>query len=76
MSSESGSNISSIKNLNEELAKNKKIEVRQIKYLNNIVEQDYRFIKRRIKPMLGFKSFFSAKITISEIENIKMVQKR
>jgi putative transposase len=76
LSSESGSNISSIKNLNEELAKNKKIEVRQIKYLNNIVEQDYRFIKRRIKPMLGFKSFFSAKITISEIENIKMVQKR
>jgi transposase-like protein len=32
-------------------------EVRQIKYLNNIVEQDHRFIKRLVRPGLGFKSF-------------------
>ncbi|BET37165.1 hypothetical protein wNi1_11220 [Wolbachia pipientis] len=48
----------------------------QIKYLNNIVEQDHRFIKKRIKPMLGFKSFHSTKITITGIENIRMIQKR
>lgn len=32
------------------------IQIRQIKYLNNIVEQDHRFIKKRIRPMMGFKS--------------------
>ena len=40
-----------------------------------IVEQDHRFIKKRTKPMLGFKSFNSAKITITGIENIRMIQK-
>ena len=39
------------------LSKDKQIEVRQVKYLNNIIEQDHRFIKKRTKPMLGFKSF-------------------
>ena len=33
------------------------IEIRQVKYLNNIVEQDHRAIKRQTRPMLGFKSF-------------------
>ena len=37
------------------------IIVRQVKYLNNIVEQDHRAIKRVTKPMLDFKSFRSAK---------------
>ncbi len=41
----------------------------------NIVEQDHRFIKKRTKPMLGFKSFRSAKITITGIENIRIIQK-
>jgi len=45
-----------------------KIEIRQIKYLNNIVEQDHRFIKRIVKGMLGFKSFDSASITLNGIE--------
>jgi putative transposase len=67
----SGSNISA----NKELAEDKQIEVRQVKYLNNIVEQDHRFIKKRTKPMLGFKSFRSAKITITGIENIRIIQK-
>jgi putative transposase len=58
------------------LPKDKQIKIRQIKYLNNIVEQDHRFIKKRIKPMLGFKSFTFAKITISGIENICMIQKK
>lgn len=71
----SGSNISALKAANKELAEDKKIAVRQIKYLNNIVEQDHRFIKKRTKPMLGFKSFRSAKITITGIENIRIIQK-
>ena len=57
------------------MSKDKQIEVRQIKYLNNIVEQDHRFIKKRVKPMLGFKSFRSARITITGIENIRIIQK-
>ncbi|MBM3605614.1 MAG: IS6 family transposase, partial [Alphaproteobacteria bacterium] len=36
------------------------IQMVRIKYLNNLVEQDHRFIKRRVRPMLGFKSFTSA----------------
>jgi transposase-like protein len=36
------------------------IIIRQIKYLNNIIEQDHRSIKRIINPMMGFKSFHSA----------------
>ena len=71
----SGSNISALKAVNKELAEDKQIEVRQVKYLNNIVEQDHRFIKKRTKPMLGFKSFRSAKITITGIENIRIIQK-
>lgn len=40
-----------------------------------MVEQDHRFIKKRTKPMLGFKSFASARVTITGIENIRMIQK-
>ena len=36
----------------------------RLKYLNNIVEQDHRTIKKRIRPMLGFKSFVSASATL------------
>ena len=71
----SGSNSCALNSLNKSLAKDKQIEIRQIKYLNNVVEQDHRFIKKRTRPMLGFKSFNSAKITITGIENIRMIQK-
>jgi putative transposase len=71
----SRSNISALNTLNAELPEEKQIKIRQIKYLNNIIEQDHRFIKKRTKPMLGFKSFRSAKITISAIENIRIIQK-
>ena len=71
----SGSNISALKAANKTLPEDQQIEVRQVKYLNNIVEQDHRFIKKRTKPMLGFKSFRSAKITITGIENIRIIQK-
>jgi len=49
--------------------------IRQLKYLNNIVEQDYRGIKRITKPMLGFKSFASAEATIAGIELHHMLKK-
>jgi putative transposase len=71
----SGSNVSALSSANKELPKDKQIQVRQIKYLNNIIEQDHRFIKKRTKPMLGFKSFRSAKVTITGIENIRIIQK-
>ncbi len=45
------------------------------KYLNNIVEQDHRFIKRRTRPMLGFKSFPSAAATLAGIEVSHMIRK-
>ena len=51
------------------------IEIRQIKYLNNMIEQDHRFVKRRVKPMLGFKSHDSAEATIAGYELINMLRK-
>ena len=43
------------------------IEMRQIKYLNNIVEQDHRAIQRAVRPMLGFKTFRCARVLIAGI---------
>jgi putative transposase len=51
------------------------IEVRQVKYLNNIVEQDHRGIKRITNAMLGFKSFDSASVTLNGIEMVHALRK-
>ena len=51
------------------------IVVRQIKYLNNIVEQDHRAIKRVTRPMLNFKSFRSAGSVLAGIELMHMIRK-
>jgi putative transposase len=51
------------------------IEIRQVKYLNNIVERDHRAIKRLVRPMLGFKSFRSAAVTLTGIEIMHMTRK-
>lgn len=51
------------------------VELVRIKYLNNIVEQDHRAIKRRIRPMLGFKSFTSAASALAGIELADMIRK-
>jgi transposase-like protein len=48
-------------------------ELRQSKYLNNIIEQDYRNIKRIVKPMMGVKTFNSARRTLSGIEAMNMI---
>jgi len=49
--------------------------VRQVKYLNNIVEQDHRAIKRVTKPMLNFKSFRAARNILAGIELMHMIRK-
>ncbi len=51
--------------LKEDEAIDQETELRQNKYLNNIVEQDHRAIKRIVKPMMGFKTFNSARRTLS-----------
>ena len=51
------------------------IELRQVKYLNNIVEQDHRAIKRMVRPMLGFKTHRCARILIAGIETMHMIRK-
>jgi putative transposase len=51
------------------------IETRQIKYLNNIIEQDHRGVKRVTRPMLGFKSFQAAQATLVGIELMHMLRK-
>ena len=51
------------------------VEILQVKYLNNLVEQDHRFIKKITKPMMGFKAFHSAKATIDGIETAHMIRK-
>ncbi|CCM09803.1 Transposase for insertion sequence element IS257 in transposon Tn4003 [Cardinium endosymbiont cEper1 of Encarsia pergandiella] len=71
----SGSNKAALDTLNTEIDQDHKIQIFQNKYLNNRIEQDHRFITKRIKPMLGFKSFHSANITITGIENIRIIQK-
>jgi putative transposase len=73
----SGANTSAIESYN---AKHKtghhaSNEPRQIKYLNNVVEQDHRAIKRKTRPMLGFKSFWSAAVTLAGIELMHMIRK-
>ncbi|UNT71731.1 IS6 family transposase (plasmid) [Bacillus sp. N447-1] len=63
----------------EQLKKEKSIpngmRLRQQKYLNNIVEQDHRFIKKRIRSMLGFKSFDTATSILSGVEAMHMIKK-
>jgi len=54
----------------------KPIRIRQSQYLNNRIEQDHRAIKRRVRPMLGFKSVDSARVILGGIELIHMMRKQ
>jgi len=49
--------------------------LRQCKYLNNVVEQDHRFVKRRVNPGLGFGAFATAQRTLQGYEAMHMLQK-
>ncbi len=59
--------------INQTYSEDQKIEIRQNKYLNNIIEQD--FIKKRTRITLGFKSFHGANQTIKGIEILHMIKK-
>ena len=63
----------------QELKKDKQmpegIQLRKVKYPNNIVEQDHPFIKKRLRPMLGLKSLRTAKRIIAGIEAMHMIKK-
>lgn len=69
----SGANTAAIESVKADACVD--ILMRQCKYLNNIVEQDHRAIKRITRPMLGFKSFWSARIIIAGIETMHMIRK-
>ena len=70
----SEANEAAIKRYNE--AHGTSIELRQITYLNNMVEQDHRGVKRVTRPMLGFKSFAAAQDTLTGIELMHMLKTR
>jgi transposase-like protein len=54
----------------------RRVRVRSSKYLNNVIEQDHRRIKQRIRPMLGFKRFETAAVTIRGIELAEKIKKQ
>jgi putative transposase len=67
----SGANLAALNSLNAE--RETPIKIRQNKYLNNVVEQDHRAIKRRTRPMLGFNNFHCARILLSGIELMHLI---
>ena len=69
----SGANKAALDQLN--VGRDIPIKVRQVKYLNNIVEQDHRAVKRVTRPMLGFKSFRAARAVLAGIELMHMIRK-
>jgi len=69
----SGANTAAIDEINDAMAV--PVTVRQVKYLNNIVGQDHRTIKRVTRPMLGFKSFRAAANLPAGIELMHMIRK-
>jgi putative transposase len=70
---QSGSNTAAITHYNQ--IHKTAIVIRHSKYLNNLVEQDHRAVKRLTHPMLGFKSFWAACCTIAGIEVMHAIRK-
>ncbi|WP_227685333.1 DDE-type integrase/transposase/recombinase, partial [Klebsiella sp. S69] len=71
----SGANAAALALQNADKPDEAMIAIRQSKYLNNLVEQDHRNIKRRVHPMLGFNAFRRAQTILSDIELIHMIRK-
>jgi transposase-like protein len=67
---------SALRLLRRENPKWKYVQVRSSQYLNNLIEQDHRAIKRRCASMGGFKSFGTAAITLAGIELAHRIRKR
>jgi putative transposase len=75
----SGANYAGIENINLLLMPAgliSFIEIGQVNYLNNLLEQDHRFINKITKPMMGFKAFHSTKAALDGIETAHMIRKR
>ncbi len=53
----------------------KDCRLRRVKYLNNIIEQDHRFVKKKVRAAQCFKSFYTAERTIEGIEAVNMIRK-
>jgi len=70
---QSGANTAAIKHYNRD--HHTAIIIRHSKYLNNLIEQDHRAVKRQVRPMLGFKSFWAARCTIAGIEVMHAIRK-
>lgn len=74
----SGANLAGLQAVNLILkftGNGRTIEVRQVKYLNNILERDHRFLKRITGPMRGFEAFHSVAATLAGIETAHMIRK-
>jgi putative transposase len=74
----SGANTAGLRGMNRTLrnvGSDWRIKMYRSKYLNNIVEQDHRFVKRKVRPMLGFKDFSTAAATLDGIETANMIRK-
>jgi transposase-like protein len=69
----SPANRAALRDLNAE--REVPVAIPQVKYLNNIVEQDHRVIKRLTRPMLGFRDFRCARILLGGIELMHMIAK-
>jgi len=72
----SGANLFAIKKINQAVSLGNSIAIRQTKRLNQLIEQDHRFIKRITNPMMGFKTFVAAWATLKGIELCHMLRKR
>ncbi|OYD60521.1 UNVERIFIED_ORG: transposase-like protein [Burkholderia sp. CF145] len=70
----SGANLAGLHAINAECETS--IKIRQAKYLNNVVEQDHRAIKRRTRPMVRFKNFRCARTFLGGVEVMHMIKKR
>ena len=69
----SGANTAAIEGIRADSGAD--IEMRQSKYLNNLIERDHRAVKRIVRPMLGFKNFRCARALIAGIETMHMIKK-
>jgi len=75
----SGANLAGLQQINVGLKFSRtkqRIEILRVNYLNNIIEQDHRFIKKITRPTLGFKAFHSAAATLTSIEVTHMIRKQ
>ena len=70
---QSGANTKAIEHSNHD--QQTAIIIRHSKYLNNLLEQDPRAVKRLVRPMWGFKSFWAARCTIAGIEVMPAIRK-